>query len=136
MITITRRLEIDAGHRLMNHESKCRSAHGHRYMFDVEVSAPELDEVGRVIDFGVIKTVLGGWLDDNWDHAFIYEEGDPVGVWLEDNGQKRFMVGGPPTAENLAQLFLVTARSLLSPVQITVLSVRLWETPNCSALAT
>ncbi len=136
MITITRRLEIDAGHRLMNHESKCRNAHGHRYAFEVEVSADELDELGRVIDFSVVKTVLGGWLDDNWDHAFIYQRGDSVGTWLEANDQKHYAVDFAPTAENLAADFLATARKLLAPVKITVVSVRLWETPNCCALAT
>lgn len=79
MRTITRRLEIDAGHRLMNHESKCRNVHGHRYVFEVTVGAENLDGSGRVIDFGVVKQELGGWLDEHWDHGFIYQRGDPVG---------------------------------------------------------
>ncbi|MEE8246777.1 MAG: 6-carboxytetrahydropterin synthase, partial [Alphaproteobacteria bacterium] len=32
--TVTRRLEIDAGHRVMTHGSKCRHLHGHRYVVE------------------------------------------------------------------------------------------------------
>ena len=137
MITITRRLEIDYGHRLMNHEGKCRNAHGHRGVFDVECAAPELDKLGRVIDFSVLKGVLGGWLDDNWDHGFIYEQGDPIGDFLIKTNQKSFMLktGWAPTSEHLAQFFLGKARDLMLDFGIEVVSVKMWETPNCYALA-
>ena len=62
MVRITRRLEIDSGHRLMKHEGKCRNYHGHRYVFEATVEGPGLDEVGRIVDFSVIKERLGGWL--------------------------------------------------------------------------
>ena len=31
MLTITRKLEFDAGHRIPDHNSQCRNLHGHRY---------------------------------------------------------------------------------------------------------
>lgn len=133
MITITRRLEIDTGHRLMGHESKCRNVHGHRYVFEVEVSAPELDKVGRVIDFSVIKTELGGWLDEHWDHAFIYQKGDPIEAFLKAEDQRHFMMLVPPTAENIGALFKGVAQDLMTPHGIKVNSIRVWETPNCVA---
>ena len=55
MIEITRRLEFDAGHRVLGHEGKCKNLHGHRYSAEITVTAPDLDGLGRVIDFGVIK---------------------------------------------------------------------------------
>lgn len=134
MITITRKLEIDAGHRLKDHESKCSNVHGHRYVFEVECSADSLDSVGRVIDFSVIKELLGGWLDENWDHGFIYQYGDTVGHWIAEQS-KAFEMDAPPTAENIAQYFLTVAMRLMATQGIDVVSVKVWETPNCFALA-
>ena len=61
--TCTRKLEFDAAHRVMEHESKCRHLHGHRYVAEVTVATSELDGLGRVLDFGLLKTELGGWID-------------------------------------------------------------------------
>lgn len=130
--TITKSLEIDAGHRLLKHESKCRNVHGHRYRFDIEVTAAHLDEVGRVIDFGCIKEIIGGWLDENWDHAFLAEAGDPIIKFLTMNSQKLDVLLVPPTAENLARLILEACIFHL-PQEIKTVSVTCWETPSCKA---
>jgi 6-pyruvoyltetrahydropterin/6-carboxytetrahydropterin synthase len=73
---IKRRLEWDAAHRVLRHESKCATLHGHRYIALVTCSAPELDACGRVIDFGVVKEVVGLWIDDNWDHTTLVNRDD------------------------------------------------------------
>jgi len=135
MMTITRKLEIDAGHRLVGHESKCKNVHGHRYVFEVEASAAKLDSVGRVIDFSELKRILGTWLDDAWDHGFIHQAGDPIGQHLGENGQKVFSMTDAPTAENMANFFLSKARTLMLGTGIEIVSVKLWETPNCWAHA-
>lgn len=132
MITCTRTFTIDAGHRLRRHESQCRNVHGHTYKFEVTVSAAELDDVGRVIDFSVLKVVIGQWLLDNWDHGFIVEEGDPIIPFLEEDKSKHFIFPRPPTAENLAR-FLFDAARILMPSEISIESVVCWETPNCRA---
>ena len=133
MISITRRLEIDAGHRLVNHEGKCRHLHGHRYVFQVTCTADELDDVGRVIDFGVIKTKVGNWLDAFLDHGMILQRGDPLAEVLAEADQKVFMMDEPPTAENLAKLVWDRADQILCNYPINVLKVRCHETPNCYA---
>lgn len=133
MITVTRRLEFDAGHRLLAHEGKCRNVHGHRYVAEITCRAPELDLVGRVIDFSAIKACVGGWLDEDWDHAFIAQVNDPIIAWLIKNGQRCSVLSQPPTAENLALEILRRAAMLLEPAGITVARVKLYETPNCWA---
>lgn len=133
-ITITRKLEGDIGHRLMGHEGKCRNVHGHRYVFEIEVTAPDLDRVGRIIDFSVIKAVLGGWIDEHWDHGFLFQMGDPIEAFLTEHGQRSYALDNPPTAENIAAHFLGIARDLMHEHEIKVVSVKLWETPNCFAL--
>ena len=75
-VTCTRRLEWDAMHRIPRHESKCAAFHGHRYAAELTCLAP-LDDRGRVIDFGVVKERVGGWIDENWDHTAILQRDDP-----------------------------------------------------------
>ena len=133
MITITRLLEADVGHRLLNHEGKCAHAHGHRYRWHIECCAPALDSVGRVIDFSVVKALVGTWIDDHLDHAFVAQTGDPILEWLRENGQRHHEVQFPPTAENLAAYVAMQAMRLL-PEHIKVVSVICWETPNCFAV--
>lgn len=130
-VTCTRVLEFDAGHRLLKHEGKCRHVHGHRYRVELTCQATCLDEVGRVIDFGVVKAVVGGWIDENLDHGFIAQHGDPVADHLRELGSKLYMVPFSPTSENLARFVGERATGLLSPHGVEVTAVKLWETPNC-----
>jgi len=133
MTTITKRLEIDMGHRLLKHEGKCRNAHGHRYAFELTCTAQALDEVGRILDFGIIKSLVGGWLDSTLDHGFMVQEGDPLAVALHQENLKLMVVGFPPTAEYLAQYVFSEAQVLLSPHGVKVLHVTCYETPTSSA---
>lgn len=132
MITCTREFGIDAGHRLQRHESKCKNLHGHRYRFVVTVTAPGLDDVGRVIDFSVLKDVIGAWLDQFWDHGFIVEKSDPIREALERDHSKIFVMEFSPTAENLAR-YLWGICALRLPAPIVPVEVVCWETPSCSA---
>ena len=135
MITATRKLGFDSGHRVMRHESKCRNVHGHRYTAEITVSAPELDECDRVVDFSEIKRLVGAWIDENWDHGFISHAEDRYGKMLASAGElKVFFMPldyGEPTAENMARYLAEKCDELLTK-PLTV-EVRLYETPNCWA---
>jgi 6-pyruvoyltetrahydropterin/6-carboxytetrahydropterin synthase len=132
----TRRLEFDYGHRLLNHESKCAHAHGHRGVVEIECEAAELDRAGRVIDFGDIKRIVGTWIDDNLDHAFLVNKADAVMLqFLRAQSQRYFPFAFEPSAENLATFILAKAQELLAHRNIKVTRVRFWETPNGSAEA-
>jgi len=131
VITATRRIEIDYGHRLLNHESKCANMHGHRGVVEVTVSAPALDKVGRVIDFDCLKEVVGGWIDKHLDHAFIVNKDDLVVVeFLRTNKQRHFVFDGEPSSENLAIFLARKARDLLASHGVRVTRLRFYETPN------
>jgi 6-pyruvoyltetrahydropterin/6-carboxytetrahydropterin synthase len=137
MVTCTRRLEWDAMHRIPRHESKCAAFHGHRYAAEITCAAPALDALGRVIDFGVVKQVVGGWIDAHWDHTAILMDGDPeAGPVVEANarlGRPVYLLAGAPTAENIVAELARVATGLLAGTGIEVVRVRLWETPNGSA---
>jgi len=131
---IIRRLEFDAGHRVLGHEGKCRHPHGHRYAVEIEVSAPELDSIGRVIDFSIVKELLGGWIDENLDHAFLVSvEDEPLAEALHSVGSNVYTMMNNPTAENIAALLLLKATDLLRDLMVE--SVTVYETPNCRAVA-
>jgi 6-pyruvoyltetrahydropterin/6-carboxytetrahydropterin synthase len=139
MITITRKIEFDAGHRVMNHESKCATLHGHRYVIEVEATAPNLDGIGRVIDFSVVKEQIGGWIDKHWDHTTLVAEEDTVTLAaLKSMPQYKapYVCAFNPTAENMAHYLLndVCPR-VLTDKNVKVSRIRVWETPNCFAEA-
>jgi 6-pyruvoyltetrahydropterin/6-carboxytetrahydropterin synthase len=141
--TVVRKFHIDAGHRIFGHENKCSSLHGHSYSFEVYAKAEDLDNLGRVIDFGVLKEKIGNWLEEHWDHAMILWEGDPAGhQWIDElqayppfHDQKVYLLPFNPTAENLASFLLEKSNELLIETGIKVAKVVCWETPNCCAIA-
>lgn len=138
-VTVTRRLEWDAMHRIPRHESRCKAFHGHRYVAELTCAADQLDSLGRVIDFGVLKAEVGGWIDAHWDHTALLQRGDPdpavalVAASNEAHGRPVYWLEGPPTAEVIVAELARVAEGLLAPRGVTVVRIRLWETPNASA---
>jgi 6-pyruvoyltetrahydropterin/6-carboxytetrahydropterin synthase len=130
---VTKWFEVESGHRLLRHESVCHNVHGHHYRFEVTCESGGLDAVGRVVDFGVIKQVVGGWVNEQFDHTMILEAGDPLIALLEGQSTVR-VIPCPPSAENLARLVYEAAVRLLGHVEgLKVVSVRCCETPTCWA---
>ena len=136
MITCTRRIEFDAAHRVMEHESKCKHLHGHRYVIEATFRAEKLDTLGRVIDFGAVKTVLGDWVDTHWDHNTILHDkdrtlGDAV---AQQTQQEIAYLPVNPTAENMASYLLESVcPKLFAGKGVVCTRIRLYETPNCYA---
>ena len=134
---IVRRVCFCAGHRVYGHETKCRNLHGHNYVaFFHAVPKSGLDDLGRVIDFGVLKQRLGGWIDEHWDHGLVLWEGDKeaIAAAQQMGAQKLFLLRTNPTAENLAfDLLHVIAPQMLSDTDVIITKVTLWETENCYA---
>lgn len=133
-VQITRRLEFDAGHRVFGHEGKCAHLHGHRYVVEITVEADMLDNIGRVIDFSAIKSRIGTWIDQFWDHALLLNSNDPMVDAIASSEPKHRIfcfLGKNPTAEVIVEhLFYEAQRQLPTLV---VKRVRCFETPNCWA---
>lgn len=134
MITATRYHDISAGHVVTGHESKCAHLHGHNYRFHFEI-AGELDKVGRVLDFSVIKTKLCVWLEENWDHKFLVYIRDPDIKMLSSIDPKGVVaVPFNPTAENLAEYMVNSiAPKQLEGTGATLIRCVVEETRKCSA---
>lgn len=139
---ITKTIEIDMGHRVPNHKSKCRNLHGHRYKIEVGVddkviTMPDVSSEGMVIDFGDLKEIMMKEIDDKYDHAFCICSGDDLYVDFHnyrENGMKIIFVDFIPTAENLAKHWFKLLKQKLDKKRIAISHVKVWETPNSTAL--
>ena len=123
MVTIIRRwVETDTGHRVPNHENKCKHLHGHRYRWEVEiigdvVSEKGVSEEGMLIDFNTISSILNTHIHDVVDHSFlIYEEDELAKAACKAMGDEHRTVILPfiPTAENLAKWAFEIVEPLIS----------------------
>lgn len=151
MHEVIRYHDISCGHRVVGHEGKCRFLHGHNYRIHFTCVAEKLDNVGRVVDFGVIKEKLCMWLEDNWDHKFLFWEQDSVlkalsksmecGVNMNSPIDEYKIIGGSiidvpfnPTAENIAQYLVDTiGPQQLKGTGVTLIKCLVEETAKCSA---
>ena len=146
MLTITRKLEFDAGHRIPDHNSQCRNLHGHRYTLLItltgEVARQDgASDNGMIMDFSDVKALAKLHLVDVWDHAFLVYRHDVVVRTFLDSlpGHKTVVLDTVPTVENLAQ----AAFAILQPAYqdrygraLALAGVTLYETPNCWAEVT
>lgn len=143
MISVTRKLEFDAGHRIPDHRSQCRNLHGHRYVLEITltgdiVDAPGESDNGMVMDFSEIKSIAKQHIVDLWDHAFLVYRGDEAVRGFLDTlpDHKTVVLDCIPTAENLASVIFHTLAPHYSShygTQLSLSRVRLYETPNCWA---
>ena len=157
---ITKKIEIDIGHRVPNHKSKCRNLHGHRYVIEVGIDDKIINKTGvsdegMVIDFNDLKEIMMREIDDKFDHGFVMYEKDvfaPMFNWLttgkefpivqqEPNfitgpykPQKIIFVDFIPTAENLAKHWYELIKPRLQERSIKLAHVKVWETPNSTAI--
>jgi len=132
-LTAARIVEWDAGHRVYKHEGKCAHVHGHRYRAEITAQA-ELDDIGRVIDFGVLKERVGAWIQAHWDHGMLLASNDPLVETWGQLDHKHFIMSSNPTAENIAAFIgEQMAPECLHGTGVQIVAVRVWETPNCYA---
>lgn len=135
MFEVERYHDFSAGHRVAGHEGKCQYLHGHNYRVVFTCIGDDLDPLGRVIDFGVIKALLCQWLEVNWDHKFL--------LWSEDPLKEKIVAASissiakvpfNPTAENIAR-FLVeeVGPMVLTGTGVILVRCRVEETRKCSA---
>jgi len=152
MFTIQRQIEIDAGHRVPYHDSKCRYLHGHRWRIVAHVESPELvapdpkrPDSGMVVDFGEIKRVLMEEIHNKFDHRLILWAEDPLFEAHPDPGLFMNVLGYAnihdsirtiptiPTSEGLAQYWAGLVAPGLQGAHFRLVQLDVWETPNSCA---
>jgi 6-pyruvoyltetrahydropterin/6-carboxytetrahydropterin synthase len=116
MYTISAQAHYDAAHLLRNYEGKCARMHGHRYVVEVAVQAPEVGNQGMVYDFTDLKRHLRE-LAARFDHQNLNDI--PPFTEIES------------TAENQARFFYEEIKKRLpSELAGGVLYARVSESPG------
>jgi len=111
---------FSAGHALRGYKGKCENLHGHNYRVQVTLEGPQLDAIGLLIDFTLLKHVVRNIIK-RLDHQFINE--------LEP------FTNVNPSAENMAKYFYEEIASQLEglPAGAQVKEVVIWETDTARA---
>lgn len=123
-------------HIITGHPGKCNSLHGHNYNFTVTVATSDLNGLGMVVDFSILKNKVKHILDEMYDHKTIIYEKDPRAVTLKAVGAE--LVDYNPTAENMAkQIYFILSKSFREIDELKGLCVsyiEVEETENNSAI--
>ena len=126
-VTVTRRLQFNAAHRVHNPAlsdaenvrlfGKCNNPnwHGHNYTLDVAVTGPVDERTGYVVDLAKLKAVVEREVTEKIDHRNLNLEVD-------------FMSGVIPTTENIVVAMWRVLEPIVTPGKLSRLV--LWETPN------
>lgn len=107
---------FEAAHFIRGYAGKCSRLHGHNWQVSALVRGKELDALGMLVDFKIVKAELNKILDE-FDHRFLNE----LDAFATDN----------PTAENLARkIFQRLAASEIFGGSTRLHAVKVHESPN------
>ena len=127
MVSITRKAEFSASHRLANpawsdeqnyevfgDESK---THGHNYVLEVTVSGRVDPTHGMIMDLKELKEIMNREVVDPWDHRHLNHEAPPFDHVI-------------PTVENMAAEIWNRLQPAVASESRRLQSIRLYETPD------
>jgi len=129
MFSITKEIHFCYGHRLLNHQGKCRHLHGHNARAVIRLESEALDDLGMVCDFADIGRFVKEWLQREIDHNMLLHRDDPVLPLLREAGERCYVMDANPTAENIARLIFEEVERAGFPV----VEVALYETESAFA---
>ena len=110
---------FSSAHQLRGYKGKCENLHGHNYKIEIYARGSELDNIGLLVDFGVLKEAAEEVIQ-YLDHRNINEL-PPFDVELN------------PSAENLARYILGRVAARVGDERVKVYKVRCFETPTSVA---
>ena len=123
MVTITRKFEFEAAHKLPYHKGKCGNLHGHSYKLEITLggSMNYVDgdpSYGMLIDFSDFDRIVKKVLEEGYDHTILNN------TYFN------------PTVEHMVEVIpgeLMEAFDSEGFSNIEVVRVDLWETSNSYA---
>lgn len=140
VIRLTKEFSFEMSHVLDGYDGPCSQIHGHSYRLFVTVSGvpsadPDDPKIGMVLDFGLLKKIVGHVVTDRFDHALMIRE-TPENAGFVAALRNRFTriitVPYQPTCENLiARIASAIAPEL--PAGVELHSLRLHETATSFA---
>lgn len=137
VIRITKEFRFEGAHALIGYDGKCKHIHGHSYILYVTlIGSPSEDitspKYGMLMDFSVLKKIVGENIIDKFDHAFILREGSPLLENFSNEYGNVITVPFQPTCENLISYFAEKIQNSL-PKEVSLFSLKLHETATSFA---
>lgn len=120
---------FEAAHRQFGDPSKCGRLHGHNWKAVIAIKGG-CDSLGYIVDFKDIKTLV-----DQYDHAVLLCEEDPLVGILRYNSQVVISMEKNPTCENLCESIADDIATYLNLNNKTwkAMSITLWENHKSKA---
>jgi len=100
--------------------------HGHNAKVEVHLVSDRLDKRHILFEFGDLKDILKGWIDEQLDHKMLLHREDPLVKPLQEMGEPIYLFDTNPTAEAIARAIYEYAISKKLPVE----EIRVWETES------
>ncbi len=119
MYYIYKELSFSSAHRLREYHGKCENLHGHNWKVRAYLKAEELNNLGMVEDFSILKTALGE-IVDKLDHQFLNDL--PPFDRLQ------------PSAENIARYVFDELKKRFNGPRVFVHKVLVWESEGSCAI--
>ena len=114
---------FSSAHALRGYKGKCEHIHGHNWKVKVTIGGNKLNEIGILIDFGQIKSMLSAVLNE-LDH--------------KDLNQIKPFDKINPSAENIADLIYKKMKERMKKEKcknVYLMDTTVWESENTSATA-
>lgn len=139
IIRLTKEFSFEAAHALGGYDGPCREIHGHSYRLFVTIKGrPSCNEndpkQGMVMDFGVLKKIVGEEIISRFDHALVLRTtaDEELRKVLASQFDNLVEVDYQPTCENMLNDFARRIASRL-PEGVMLHSLRLHETASSYA---
>jgi 6-pyruvoyltetrahydropterin/6-carboxytetrahydropterin synthase len=109
---------FSSAHYLNGYQGKCESLHGHNWKVEAEVEGKDLDKIGMLVDFRVLREFLNK-IVKKLDHCLLNE----LEAFKKSN----------PSAEIIAEYIYDEMQKLL-PKGVNVSSISVWESEGSQAI--
>ncbi len=108
--------DFSGAHNLRGYKGKCEDLHGHNWKVEVTAKAEELDKLGMVIDFTILKKYVKEIMNE-LDHKYLND----IEYFKTTN----------PTSENIAKYIYDYIENIEPTLNLDHVSV--WETDSAVA---
>lgn len=131
-VRVTKHVEFEAAHNLVEYRGACERLHGHTYKFEVTVEGVPDERTGLVIDFKDLKRVMEDEILKHVDHQFLND------IMHRDFGMKTYE---NTTCENMIVAFWYALDHVITEMSdgdryVKLQELKLWETSNSFATVT
>ena len=133
-IRLTKEFKFEMAHALAGYNGPCRYIHGHSYELFVTLTGEPISDsnspfYGMVMDFKLLKQIVGQQIVDEFDHSLVLNKATAPGQ-ISEMGEfvgRLILVEYQPTSENLLIDFAQRLKTFLPP-EVSLHSLKLRET--------